>query len=142
VGRQHDRHHGGPWRREHGGARSLPRRQRRAETAVPAVQHRPLHRTGKDRVRLAAVGEPLAINDVRVEPDDLLCGDPDGVLVVPGGRAREGLEIAEQIEATESRIVDAVRQGSTPRLARADLGYHELQTRRRTPAMTREKRAR
>ena len=61
-------------------------------------------RTGKDRVQLAAVGEILRIDNVTIRPGDLVCGDADGVVVVP-----------------------AVRAGRTLRQARAQHGYHDLQ---------------
>jgi len=86
-------------------------------------------RTGKDRVRLAAVGTPLTIGAVRVAPGDLVCGDADGVLVVPAGRVDEVADLAERIEAVEADIVAAVRAGSSLHEARAELGYHHLQSR-------------
>jgi len=45
------------------------------------------------------------------------------------GRRETPLELAERIEDTERRIVDAVRTGSTLRQARTELGYHTLQSR-------------
>lgn len=84
-------------------------------------------RTGKDRVRLAAVGTDLSLGGVPVAPDDLVRGDADGVVVVPAARLREVVELAERIEHTERDIVNAVREGRTLRQARADFGYHLLQ---------------
>lgn len=87
-------------------------------------------RTGKDRVRLVAVNAPVTINDVEISPLDIICGDADGVLAVPAARAEEIAGIAERIEDVEARIVEAVKAGSTLVQARADLGYHDLQTRK------------
>jgi len=87
-------------------------------------------RTGKDRVRLVAVNAPVTINDVDISPLDIICGDADGALAVPAARAEEIAEIAERIEDVEARIVEAVKAGSTLVQARADLGYHDLQTRK------------
>lgn len=86
-------------------------------------------RTGKDRVRLVAVGAELTINDVTISPADIICGDADGALAVPYAHAERVAEIAERIEATEARIIAAVKAGSTLVRARADLGYHDLQWR-------------
>ena len=87
-------------------------------------------RTGKDRVKLAAVQENLTIDGVTITPGDLICGDSDGVLVVPAERADEVAALAESIENTETSIIEAVRSGKTLREARAEFGYHSLQTRR------------
>lgn len=87
-------------------------------------------RTGKDRVRLAAVGAELTVDDVLIRPGDLLAGDDDGVVVVPADRVNEVLDLAHRIEAAEDAIVAAVRSGSTLAGARAANGYHSLQSRR------------
>ncbi|MEV7632968.1 RraA family protein [Microbacterium sp. NPDC089318] len=86
-------------------------------------------RTGKDRVRLAAVNVDLIIDDVVIRPGDLLVGDDDGVVVVPADRSDEVLRLARSIEDVEDAIVAAVRAGSTLKDARAAHGYHSLQTR-------------
>jgi regulator of RNase E activity RraA len=87
-------------------------------------------RTGKDRVRLVAVNAPVTINDVEISPLDIICGDADGALAVPAARAEEIAGIAERIEDVEACIIEAVKAGSTLVRARADLGYHDLQTRK------------
>ena len=55
-------------------------------------------RTGKDRVRLAAVGERLIIAGVSIRPDALLCADADGAVVVPAEQAERVAEDAAHIE--------------------------------------------
>lgn len=86
-------------------------------------------RTGKDRVRVEEIGGPVSIGGVRVEVDDWLVGDGDGVVVVPRVRAAEVIAVAREIQAAESQIRDAVGAGEALRAARAQAGYHELQTR-------------
>ncbi len=85
-------------------------------------------RTGKDRVRCAAVQVPLAIDDVRVCPGDYIHADADGVVAVPAGRIDDVLDLAECIEHVEDRIVDLAITGSSLTEARRQLGYHTLQT--------------
>jgi len=85
-------------------------------------------RTGKDRVRAEAYQQPISIGGVTVEPGDLLVGDADGVLAVPADRADEVGQLATAIGAAEDRIREAVRNGSTLAQARADHGYHALQS--------------
>jgi 4-hydroxy-4-methyl-2-oxoglutarate aldolase len=87
-------------------------------------------RTGKDRVRLVAVGEPLTLSGVNIRPGTIVCADADGVVAVPAASAERIAEIAERIEHVESAIVAAVRDGSSLREARENFGYHSLQRRR------------
>lgn len=87
-------------------------------------------RTGKDRVRLRAVESTLQIGGVTVSPGDLVCGDADGVVVVPATRAGEVAEHARAIDDAEREIVATVRSGHTLRAARERTGYHRLQRHR------------
>ncbi|WP_372603469.1 RraA family protein [Actibacterium sp.] len=85
-------------------------------------------KTGKDRVQVDAVQVPVNIGDARVCPGDLMRGDSDGIVVLPQAREDEILDAAEAIEAAEDKIRAAVRAGTPLREARAQLGYHSLQT--------------
>ena len=87
-------------------------------------------RTGKDRATADAYGVPVRIAGVRVEAGDWLVGDADGVVAIPADRVDEVLTVAEEIEAAEDRIRQAVRQGQRLDEARRQIGYHALQTRR------------
>ena len=86
-------------------------------------------RTGKDRVRLTATQQPITIGPVTIRPSDLVCGDEDGVVVVPAEHAHDVADIAERIEAAETAIVTAVKAGATLAEARTCHGYHSLQSR-------------
>jgi regulator of RNase E activity RraA len=86
-------------------------------------------RTGKDRVQVEATGVPVNIGGVRVCPGDLVRGDADGVVVLPQAREAEVLDIAERVQAAEDAIRRSVRDGMSLREARAQHGYHRLQTR-------------
>jgi regulator of RNase E activity RraA len=85
-------------------------------------------RTGKDRVRLAAVQQPLSIDRVTITAGDLVRADDDGVVVIPAARADEVARLARGIEAAEGRVVAAVQRGVRLADARAANGYHTLQT--------------
>ncbi|WP_067812719.1 RraA family protein [Actinomadura kijaniata] len=87
-------------------------------------------RTGKDRVRVAAVQTAVTIDGVLVHPGDVLVADDDGAVVVPAGRWDEVADIARRIDRVEEAIVEAVRGGATLAQARARHGYHSLQTRK------------
>ena len=84
-------------------------------------------RTGKDRVQVESVGEPVALADVRVAAGDIVVGDADGIVVVPRARAHEVFERALALQAAEQRIVDATLSGKTLTEARREAAYHTLQ---------------
>jgi len=88
-------------------------------------------RTGKDRVQVDAMNEPVNIGDARVAAGDILRGDADGVLVIPRMHEDAVLEAAEEIDGIEQRIRAAIDGGQTLADARKALGYHQLQARRR-----------
>jgi regulator of RNase E activity RraA len=98
-----------------------------ARTGYPMWTLGRFMRTGKDRVRLSRVQGDLRIDGVLVRPDDLVCCDGDGVVVVPADRADEVARIAAAIDETERLIVEAVARGATLADARAAHGYHALQ---------------
>jgi 4-hydroxy-4-methyl-2-oxoglutarate aldolase len=85
-------------------------------------------RTGKDRTQVEATGVPVEVGGVRVAPGDIVRGDCDGVVIIPRAHEEAVLSIAEQIQETEHRILAAVRAGKTLAEARAEHGYHQLQT--------------
>lgn len=84
--------------------------------------------TGKDRVEVAAVNEPVTIAGVLVKPGDIMLGDDTGAVAIPLERAADILEAATDIAEKERRIEEAVRRGGSLREARAKTGYHKLQT--------------
>lgn len=84
-------------------------------------------RTGKDRVQVASVNQPVAISGARVCARDIVVADANGVLVVPRARAEEVARTARQIEEVESQIRAQLEAGKTLKQAREALGYHTLQ---------------
>ncbi|MBQ6150737.1 MAG: RraA family protein [Mogibacterium sp.] len=84
--------------------------------------------TGKDRVYVDHINEPVSISGVQVCPGDLICADNTGVVVVPFKRAEEVLKVALEIEAVEQQIMAKIEAGVTLKEARQQTGYHKLQT--------------
>ncbi|MCK9814967.1 MAG: RraA family protein [Candidatus Pseudomonas colombiensis] len=84
-------------------------------------------RTGKDRVQVQALNQPVSIGAVRVCARDIVVADANGVVVVPRQRAAEVAAAARQIETIEADIRALIAQGKTLKEARAALGYHNLQ---------------
>jgi regulator of RNase E activity RraA len=87
-------------------------------------------RTGKDRVQVEATNCTVNIGDARVDAGDILRGDSDGVIVIPKAHENDVLRVAEEVDAVEGRILQAVRDGSRLVDARMKHGYHQLQTKR------------
>lgn len=87
-------------------------------------------RTGKDRVEVAAVNQPVSIGAARVCARDIVVADANGVVVVPRTRAREVADTARRIEEAETHIRELIASGKTLGQARETMGYHQLQTRK------------
>ena len=84
-------------------------------------------RTGKDRVEVVAVNQPISIGGARACARDIVVADANGVVVVPRERAREVAERARRIEQVEAQIREHLASGKSLKEARALLGYHGLQ---------------
>lgn len=84
-------------------------------------------RTGKDRVQVESVNQPVSIGQARVCARDIVIADANGVVIVARDRAREVAECARQIEKVEADIRALISEGKTLKEARSLLGYHTLQ---------------
>ena len=84
-------------------------------------------RTGKDRVQVQSLNQPVSIGTARVCARDIVVADANGVVIVPRARAAEVAACARQIELVEADIRALIAQGQTLEKARAALGYHSLQ---------------
>jgi regulator of RNase E activity RraA len=104
--------------------------RRASELDYPIYARANTMRTGKDRVAAEAYQQPVQLAGIRVEPDDWLRGDADGIVVVPASMLADVLTVAEEITATEDRIRDATSGGGRLDRIRNDVNYHQLQTRR------------
>lgn len=84
-------------------------------------------RTGKDRVQVESVNQPVSIGQARVCARDIVVADANGVVIVPRERAREVAACARSIEEVESRIRALLAEGKSLKVARTALNYHTLQ---------------
>ncbi|KAH8820188.1 ribonuclease E inhibitor RraA/Dimethylmenaquinone methyltransferase [Xylogone sp. PMI_703] len=84
-------------------------------------------RTGKDRVQVGGVNEPIGIGKVHVNPRDIVVADANGVVIVPRERAHEVAQLARWIGKCEERIREMIASGATLGKAREELNYHQLQ---------------
>ena len=85
-------------------------------------------RTGKDRVQVQSVNQPVTVGTARVCARDIVVADANGVVIVPRARAAEVAACARQIESVEADIRARIAQGQSLKEARAALGYHHLQS--------------
>ena len=103
---------------------------RAMEVGYPIFQPRHLHahRQGPRHGRRLQ-HEDLAGRGRGRAPGDIICGDADGLVIVPRPRADAVLEAAQEIADAEESIREAL--GADTRLddARRRAGYHKLQER-------------
>jgi regulator of RNase E activity RraA len=98
------------------------------EVNYPIFSRGHFMRTGKDRVEVAGINVPVSLGEVQVQPNDIVVGTDDGILVIPAASAEKVLEIAQSISEAEDRIIAAVKAGSRLDEARKKNNYHHLQS--------------
>jgi regulator of RNase E activity RraA len=103
--------------------------QRALELNYPIFSRGRYMRTGKDRVEVESMGQPISLGEIQVRPGDILVGDADGLLVVPRVREAEVLDTARAIEDAEQAIERETAKGIRLDEARRTFRYHQLQTR-------------
>lgn len=101
------------------------------ELGYPVYSRGHWMRTGKDRVQVEDTNIAVNIGAARVQPGDLLCGDADGVVVIPREHEEAVLAAATEIDQAEQGIRKAVRAGMRLEEARRQFRYHQLQTKKR-----------
>jgi 4-hydroxy-4-methyl-2-oxoglutarate aldolase len=70
--------------------------------------------SGIGRWEMIASEEPVTIGDVVVRLGDIVFGEFDGVLVIPGAEAERVLLVAEKIAAAEAKVRAEMRAGGAP----------------------------
>ncbi|WP_332827463.1 RraA family protein [Ramlibacter sp.] len=82
--------------------------------------------TGKTRLRLQAMGEPVTIGGVAVKEGDLVVVDDTGIVVVPRAELPRVLAEAERILAVDHAVERGIRAGKTFAESAADANYIPL----------------
>ena len=103
---------------------------RAMEVGYPIFSRGTYMRTGKDRVMADAYNTKVSLGEVAVVPGDLICGDGDGIIVIPQERLDDVVKAAIEIEDAEDHIRNSIRQGMSLLDARTQFNYHALQSRR------------
>lgn len=83
-------------------------------------------RTGKGRVALKAIRQPISFAGIDVSPGDIIVGGADGLLAVPAAREKEVAALAAEIAAKEEDIRKFVTAGGSLKAARRRAGYHKI----------------
>jgi len=81
-------------------------------------------KSGKNRVRLAALQETVELAGAVVQPGDLICADDAGVLAVPAALAARVAEQVERVAAMESKVREDIARGVPLRESRRRHGYN------------------
>jgi 4-hydroxy-4-methyl-2-oxoglutarate aldolase len=68
----------------------------------------------------------IYINDVLIEPMDMIIGDSDGVMVIPKAVAEEILVTVEDRKNVEDKTRDLILSGVSPEEAAIRMGYKDL----------------
>lgn len=82
-------------------------------------------RSGKNRIHKVAEQCPLIINEVTINPGDIIFADDNGVLVIPKQLISEVIEKAEKVKFTERNITKAIQEGFSLEQARSDYRYDQ-----------------
>jgi 4-hydroxy-4-methyl-2-oxoglutarate aldolase len=83
-------------------------------------------RSIRGRSSCAGHGIEVTLGGVTVRPADLVIADENGVCVVPQDRIREVLEFAQNVKATEERLIAEIRAGADPIAAHERVTYDSL----------------
>lgn len=78
------------------------------------------------RNRLRGWQLPITINDVRIEPMDVVVGDSDGVMIVPKAIAEQVLTEVENRKAVEDETRRLILEGMSAEQAAIKMGYKDL----------------
>jgi regulator of RNase E activity RraA len=91
-----------------GGFRDVPEIR---DGSFPVFGRGPTPRSGQRRVRVAATGEPVTVDGVRVAPGDAVLADATGVVVVPAEHEAAVAGSAADLLESESDLAERVAAG-------------------------------
>jgi regulator of RNase E activity RraA len=79
--------------------------------------------TGKKRIKVESIGEPISVGGASVAPGDLLVGDDTGIVVIPRQHQRAALELSRRMVSMDQAIERAIRSGTSFREAARRANY-------------------
>jgi 4-hydroxy-4-methyl-2-oxoglutarate aldolase len=102
-----------------GGVRDLPQIQR---IQFPVFGRGVAPGTSVNHYRFAGVNVPVTCAGVRVNPNDIIVADEDGVAVVPRAKAADVLKRAQELDDTEHRMYPFIEKFKSMKEAVAKFG--------------------
>ncbi|MCY4474749.1 MAG: RraA family protein [Chloroflexi bacterium] len=69
------------------------------------------------RWQVQSMGEPITIGDVRIQTDDFILGDRDGVVVIPASAASSVAKLVHEVMNTENELRKMILNGMDPQEA-------------------------
>jgi regulator of RNase E activity RraA len=79
--------------------------------------------TGKKRIKVESIGQPISIGGISVAPDDLVVGDDTGIVVIPRQHQGAALELSRRMVDMDQAIERAIRSGTSFREAARSANY-------------------
>ena len=80
-------------------------------------------RSGKKRIEVEHIGQPISIGGVGVAPGDLMVGDETGIVVIPKRHLEEAFAAAKRMISMDQEIERAIRAGTSFREAARNANY-------------------
>lgn len=99
----------------------------------PAYARGIIQQSIRNRCAYAGHGVEVQLAGTAVRPGDLVMGDDNGVVIVPGERIAEVLALAQEYAETEEKIKDAIGQGINPVEAHDRVRYDQMTQSGRRP---------
>jgi regulator of RNase E activity RraA len=94
-------------------------REEMLEHELPIFARHMTPLTGRTRLAVTAINEPISCGGVRVRPGDVIVADGSGVTCVPAEHAANVAELAEQYDKDDARAAAELAKGLTFREAMA-----------------------
>jgi regulator of RNase E activity RraA len=93
-----------------GGVRDL---EEMIEHAFPVFARHMTPLTGRSRLAITAINEPVSCGGVRVRPGDVIVGDGSGVVCIPAEHAAEVASLAQSYASDDEKAAAELRKGLT-----------------------------
>ncbi len=92
-------------------------------TNYPIFSQHVFMQSGKNRVEIKEVQCLITINHVKINPNDWIFGDENGVVVIPKKYLEEVIRRAKRVIETEHKILVSIEKGASLKEAREKYGY-------------------
>lgn len=94
-------------------------REEMVEHAYPVFARHMTPLTGRSRLAITGIGEPISCGGVRVRAGDVIVGDGSGVVCIPAEQAEKVAELAERYSADDALAAAELAKGLSFREAMA-----------------------